>query len=451
MKRRTFASAGLAGLAAGALVPSSAIAQERDSKTGGAYTAAVKTATPYGVQYYEKALGIWNREISDELSIIAQAADRAALTLKNGGKLYSHAHFGHMLVKELRVDRPGNPGYLPTWNWQTKDEEYDPIGKGDFLFFDYTKARVKKAHDRGAFTVGVRVPYLPNKTTPKGVLATYEMTDNLLTEDCSDLVLTSGAPFTNGALYFPEIPAVRGCPISVQGTGNFYWMLSAEIAVRDKGGASQGTSAKAREYMGLIKARGAKIRANFESIDGAARLMAESVASGGRYWNYTFGNEMADENTYRASGISMSRNITPNDIGTKTKAGDFAIIGGEASDTKENIEAAKTFKAAGVKVIYIGPAKTEGGAGPHMPEFADRHIETFSPERDGAIVVKGFDKKICPTTGIFYALCLWMTNAQFVSCMIAQDMTPGLDMGGHLIGGNGYNNVMRPIVEKRGY
>jgi len=30
-------------------------------------------------------------------------------------------------------------------------------------------------------------------------------------------------------------------------------------------------------------------------------------------------------------------------------------------------------------------------------------------------------------------------------------MTPYLDMGGHLIGGNGYNAVTRPIVEKRGY
>ncbi len=449
MKRRTFAGCGLAGLAAG-FVPSVAAAPARQADAG-AFTKTVSTATPYGVQYYEKAVEIWNREATSELPLIAEAADKAAKTLASGGKLYSQAHFGHMLVKELRSDRPGNPGYLPTGNWQTKDEEYDAIGKGDFLFFDQTMARVKKAHDRGAFVVGVRVPYLPNGTTPKGVLATYEATNNLLTEDCSDIVLTSGVPFTNGCIYYPQIPAVRGCPISVQGVGNFYWMLTAEIAVRDKGRGAMGASARAREYIELVKARGAKIRANFAAIDDTARAMAGWVAQGGKYWNYTFGSEMADENTYRASGIAMSRNASPDDIGKKVKSGDFVIIAGESCDTKENVEAALAFKAAGVKVIYIGPSKTDGGSGPLMTECAERHIDTFSPEREGALAIPGFDRKICPTTGVLYALALWMTNAQFIGHMIAQDMTPGLDMGGHLIGGNGYNAVMRPIVEKRGY
>ena len=178
--------------------------------------------------------------------------------------------------------------------------------------------------------------------------------------------------------------------------------------------------------------------------------MAGFVANGGKYWNYTFGNEMADENTYRASGISMSRGLTPKDV-SKAKAGDFVIIGGEASDTKENIDAADAFRAAGVKVIYIGPGKTEGSSGDDMPKHADFHLDTFSPEREGVLTVPGFSKKICPTTGALYALTLWMTNAQFISHMIARDMTPGLDMGGHLIGGNGYNKDVRPIVEKRGY
>lgn len=444
MRRRDFAKGGLAGIAAGLTGSGVAFAQQRTAKQTSA------SQKPYGVQYYEKAVEIWDRESTTELPIIARAADAAAKTLKGGGKLFSHAHFGHMLVQELRIGRPGNPDYLPTGNWSTKDEDFDAIGKGDFLFFDMTKARVKKAHDRGAFVVGVRVPYLPNQTTPKGVLATYEATDNLLTEDVSDLVLTSGVPFTNGCLYYPEIPAVRGCPVSVQGVGNFYWMLSAEIAQRDKGGSGMGKSDRAREYIGIVKQRGAKIRANFSTMDSVAKAMAGYVANGAKYWNYTFGNEMADENTYRASGISMSRNITPKDIG-KARAGDFIIIAGEASDTKENIAAADAFRAAGVKVIYIGPARTEGSSGDDMPKHADFHIETFSPEREGVLTVPGFDRKICPTTGVLFALALWMTNAQFISHMIAQGMVPVLDMGGHLMGGNGYNKDVRAIVEKRGY
>ncbi len=444
MKRRDFAKGSFAGIAAGLAGVATASAQGRPASES-------RDGKPYGIQYYEAAVEIWKREAAVELPIIAQAADAAAKTIQNGGKFFSQAHFGHMLVKELRIGRPGNPDYLPTGNWNTKDEEYDAFGKGDFIFVDQPKIRVRNAHDRGAFVVGVRVPYLPNRTTPKGVLATYAATDNLLTEDVSDLVLTSGVPFTNGCLSYPEIPAVRACPLSVQGVGNFYWMLSAEIAQRDKGKSGMGKSGRAEEYIETIRQRGAKIRSGFDVIDAAAKAMADYVANGAKYWNYTFGNEMADENTYRASGITMSRNINPNEISEKAKAGDFVIIGGEASDIRENTEAADAFRAAGLKVIYIGPARTEGSAGDDMLRHADWHIDTFSPERNGVLDVPGFDRKICPTTGVLYALALWMTNAQFIAHMIAQNMTPGLDMGGHLIGGNGYNKDVRAIVEKRGY
>ena len=155
MKRREFAVSGLAGIAAG-LVAGGAEAQQKT------VTAAPKSK-PYGVQYYEKAVEIWNRESTSELPIIAKAADAAAKSLKNGKKLYSFAHFGHMLVKDLRIGRPGNPDYLPTGNWQTKDEDFDVIGEGDFIFFDQTKMRVKKAHDRGAFVVGVRCHISPTR------------------------------------------------------------------------------------------------------------------------------------------------------------------------------------------------------------------------------------------------------------------------------------------------
>ena len=52
----------------------------------------------YGIQYYEKACEIWERESTSELPLIAEAADRAVHTLRNGKRLYSHVIFGHMLT-----------------------------------------------------------------------------------------------------------------------------------------------------------------------------------------------------------------------------------------------------------------------------------------------------------------------------------------------------------------
>ena len=462
MKRRDFGIAGIAGLTAGLVKYGNDTAGAADKPSN-----KKRVAKPYGVQYYEKALEIWNRESSSELPLIVQAADKAAATLKNGKKLYSYTFFGHMLKAEFRPDRPGNPNYLPNWTQWTPEEEFDVVGDGDFLLFDYPRERVLKTRNRGAFTVGIRVPYLLNETTPNGVLANKELAeakvfeeqDILMPEECADIILTSGVPFTDGALYVPEIPAVRPCPISPQGAGNFYWMLTAEIAMRDKGGGAMGTSEGARAYIELIKKRGAKIRTNIDTIDAVAKAMVEYVSRGARYWNYTYsvgnwnttGQIMTDENIYRASGLSLSWPLKPEEIPEKGKAGDFVIIAGEASDVKENIDAARKFKSAGIKVIYIGPAHTEGSSGNDMSEVADWHIDTFSPDREGAVEINGIGKKICPTTGILYALSQYMLNAQFIGHMIDADMTPFVWMGMHLIGGKAYNDLVKTLWTKRGY
>lgn len=450
MKRRSFAKAGMLSVAAG--LSGCAGTEEKPVPVD-----VKKEPVPYGIQYYQKAKEVWDREATSELPLIAEAADKAAELLKNGGTLYSQANFGHMLNSELRQGRPGSPDYFSTWEWTVKSDVFDVVGAGDFLIFDATKMGIQKAHDRGAFTVGVRVPYVPNKTVPAGVLSTYSFTDNLLTEDVSDIVLTTGVPFTNGVLHYPEVPAVRPCPLSVQGVGNIMWMLNAEIAMRDKGGASAGATEKALEFITAIRERGAKIAADIDRIDEIAKAMTGYISEGGRYWNYSSGCEMVLENIARASGLPLTNRLSDEMLADDTKlreevkAGHFCIISGEASDIEGNYEAAQHLKSIGAHVIYIGPAATEGSSGNDIASMADWHIDTYSPERYGILDVPGFDRKICPATGMLYALSLWMLNAQFIQRMIEADMTPGFDMGGHLIGGNGYNNDVRPIVKERGW
>lgn len=469
MRRRDFVGASV-GLVASTLVgcgrgPDAAVGNAAGSTLDKA--SAGDALKPYGVQYYEKVTEIWDKIASTELPSIAQAADQAAARLKNNGKLYCQIVGGHMHLAELRRDRPGNPGYLYNLSRNIKPEVFDVVGKGDFVLFDFPREHIRKARDRGAFTVGLRVPYYPNKTTPKGVLAMNELAENpvfanvLLPEECGSIILTSGVPFTDGLLYIPEIPAVRACGSSPQGTFNLFWMLTAEIAMRHKGGGAMGSTDKAREFIQVLKERGARIRSNLDQIDAVAKAMVEYVSRGARYWNYPLGHSdensalekwsiMVEENTNRASGLVMSKLLSPAEIKEKAKAGDFVFIACEASDVKENIAAAHAFKDAGLKVIYVGP-KTEGSTGEDLPKIADWHIDTLSPEREGVLKVPGMDKMICPTTGVLYALAQYMLNAQFIGHMVKADMTPLLFMGMHLIGGRAYYDVVQKLFEKRGY
>jgi len=405
MRRREFFKVGVGGAASG-MAAYGEQKRERVEMTSNLN----KTSKPYGTQYYERAREIWNQISTTELPLIAQAADHAAFSLKKGRKLYCQITGGHMHMAEFRAVRPGNPDYLHNWSRQKVDQDFDVIEKDDFIIFDCPRERIARARSRGAFTVGIRVPYFPNRTTPKGVHAMNELAVNpvfegiILPEECADVILTSGVPFTDGTLYIPEIPAVRVCPISPQGTFNFYWMLTAEIAARHKGNGRTGSSEKAKEYIEHVKARGARIHNNLETIDAAAKAMMECVARGGRYWNFPMrhSNEsnrdaaldhdpglwaiMLTENTERASGLAMSRLISLAQIREKGKEGDFVIIAGEVSDAKDNLEAARAFSSAGIKVIYIGP-NTEGAKEDDMSRIADWHIDTFSPERAGVLVV----------------------------------------------------------------
>lgn len=483
LRRRDFLGTGV-GVAASSMIGYSRLAAATESSAGES-AKPHPAAKPYGAQYYEGVTRIWDAISTTELPVLAQAADRAATSLKNGGKLYCLIVGGHMHLGEMRHGRGGNPDYLHNWSRNIPPERFDAVGKGDFVLFDYPKPFIQKARDRGAFTVGLRVPYYPNQTTPKGVLAMNEMATNpvyadvLFPEACASLTLTTHVPFTDGFLYIPEIPAVRACGSSPQGTFNLYWMLTAEIAMRQMGGGAMGSTSKAQEFMHVVKERGAKIRASLDHIDEVAKAMAGYVAQGARYWNFPlYGSDdnsplepwalMVEENTNRASGLAMSKLLTLADIGQtagaapespfkltaeakqKAKAGDFVFIASEASDVEGNLAAARAFKSAGLKVIYIGP-KSEGTVGEDLPKIADWHIDTFSPEREGVVKVPGMDKKICPTSGVLYALAQNMLNAQFISHMIQANMTPLLFMGVHLIGGKAFYNVVQELYERRGY
>jgi uncharacterized phosphosugar-binding protein len=469
VKRRDFlaASLGLGAVTAGRSFPLDAVPALAAEAEAPESQSRDRESKPYGVQYYERISSIWEQISSSELPTVAEAADRAVASLKNNGKLYCLIVGGHMHLAELRQDRPGNPDYLHNWSRHINPQKFDAVGKGDFVLFDHPKDYVRKARDRGAFTVGMRVPYHANQTTPKGVLGMNELAANpvfadvLLPEECSSAVLTTHVPFTDGVLYIPEIPAVRACGSSPQGTFNLYWMLTAEIAMRHKGGGAMGSTERAQEFMQIVKDRGAKIRGNLDQIDAVAKAMVEYVSHGAKYWNFPLrGNDensklepwsiMVEENTNRASGLVMSKTLELADLEKKAKKGDFVFIAAEASDVKEDIAAAQAFKRAGLKVIYIGPT-TEGSAAQDLPSVADWHIDTLSPERDGVLRVSGFDKKICPTTGVMYALAQYMVNAQFIGHMIKADMTPLLFMGMHLIGGRAYYDVVQKIYESRGY
>ena len=65
--------------------------------------------------------------------------------------------------------------------------------------------------------------------------------------------------------------------------------------------------------------------------------------------------------------------------------------------------------------------------------------------------VKGFDKKICPTTGLTGLLIHWMLMAQWTEHMARRGEMPYYWKGFHENGGREYDNAARPYFLERGY
>ena len=65
--------------------------------------------------------------------------------------------------------------------------------------------------------------------------------------------------------------------------------------------------------------------------------------------------------------------------------------------------------------------------------------------------VKGFDKKICPTTGLTGLLIHWMLMSQWTEHMARRGEMPYYWKGAHENGGQEYNKAVRPYFLQRGY
>ena len=87
----------------------------------------------------------------------------------------------------------------------------------------------------------------------------------------------------------------------------------------------------------------------------------------------------------------------------------------------------------------------------HLFKEVDSAFNNYSDESEGVLEIKGYDKKICPLTGLTGNAIHWMLMAAWTDHMARRGEMPYYYQGFHERDGSEYDKLAEPIFLKRGY
>ncbi|MFC1649984.1 hypothetical protein ACFL2X_00290 [Candidatus Latescibacterota bacterium] len=412
-------------------------------------------------QYYDGILEITRGIRDTQIDNIASAMEKAYELKRNGGSIYSSVTTGHYSMFAGSPDRPGQPGVLPQSVITPKDEEFDAMGKGDFLITNRIDPQAIEARKRGTYVVGITNNYNKFYKTPPNGLAPDKM--KFSTEETSDLVIDSQVPWDNGLVYSPAIPHFKLCPSSGITQFLVYWACTASlsnlIGTKGKGSSTE----PARKYLEMAYNRFEMIGTDRAKIDLVSEKWADRVLSNKA--RLLVHGHRQDAEIYGATGTA---NMFVNDASicasstmiaepyelkaNELRPEDIVLIGAFTSDNKNEIEAARNARRVGAYSVAFCPYATDGDAsGDRLFKEVDDAFNSYSDESAGVIGVDGFKEKVSPLAGLTGNLIHWLLTAQWTDHMYRRGEMPYFWQGYHENGGREYDNEVHPKFLKRGY
>jgi len=408
-------------------------------------------------QYYDGAVDIVKGIRDTQIDNMASAMQKAYELKKKGGTIYSDIVFGHYSSLARGKDRPGQPWVLPQLDFGAPEEVFDAMKEGDFLITHVTSEARKRARERGVYVVGVTNNYYPFYKTPPDGLSPNKMALPKI-EEMSDIVIDSQVPWDNGLVNAPQIPQFKICPSSGLAAYSVYWPCTALLATLIGSKGKDTSTESAQEYLNLLLERFRIISTDRPKIDRVASKWADFVlAKGARLMVFgepfrgsekRIGSPFVSDAVGAASGSMIGRPYNADDL----RDTDIVLICALRSRQEQEIEVARTARRKGAYTAAICPYLTDGDAsGTRLFKEVDDAFNTYSYESEGVLEVKGFDKKICPTTGLTGLLIHWMLMAQWTEHMARRGEMPYYWKGAHENGGQEYNKAVRPYFLQRGY
>jgi len=407
-------------------------------------------------QYYDGMLEIAEGTRNESIGTIGQAMEKAYETMRNGGTVHCRLQTGHFVMFAASSDLRGQPNLLPNTR-QPRGTQVE-MKKGDFYISNGGGGRGGDLREQGIYVVGLTCNYSKFAETPPGFLRND---DRPAVEEVSDLVIDTHVPYYNGLVNAPQIPGFRICPSSGNAMMLVYWACTASLAnlIGTKGKGS--STEPAEKYLDMAINRIKMIGTDRPKIDMVAEKWADLVL-GKKARLLLYGrpqlgepydgckNMFVNESYIVASGSMIARRYDQFD--DQLKEGDIVLIGSVDSNDPSEINVARHARSVNAYTTAFTSYGLDGdSSGVHLFKEVDAAFNNYSDESEGVMEIKGFDKKICPLSGITGNVIHWMLMAAWTDHMARRGEMPYYYQGFHERDGQAYDKLAEPLYFERGY
>ena len=195
-----------------------------------------------------------------------------------------------------------------------------------------------------------------------------------------------------------------------------------------------------------------------EKIIEAGKVIADSVASGGKIYLSGICHSIEMDFIYRGGGPIFYKKYKEEEHRNIIKAGDVLVVSSVSGRTKSVVDLTWEMVARGVKVIaftsmaYAVQVEPVHESGKKLYEMATLTLDNCAPAAEAMLEVEGIEARFAAASGIASDYILWNVTAVVVEELLARGITPGILKSANYPGGNDYNKtVVEPNYEKYGW
>jgi len=409
----------------------------------------------FGTQYYKRMTEILGNIHQTEMNLIGDLSSRMADAVRAGNEVWLQAGEGHMGRFENDETLPGNPRIMRSlkmheWN-RIEKQRVAQMKKGDVFMTNHVTGGIRAARDRGVYVIGVPVNYVDNEWTPRGFV--YPNVNNWLLGDVSSVILQSYIPYTQGIVDCPEIPEMKICPSSANSLYSIFWMFQCEVANKVRNKKNRHIDKSAVVLDTIIGRIHEVFRLQKDYMFDHAPTVAKMIGEGGHYHVTSDHPGVQEESNRVAMGPMMTnayREIVRFDgavIGKDDmKKGDVHLFATIEPDSKKIVAEAQKAKEMGMFTVAIAPESSH-----KLRRYSDVFIDNLTPEYDGLMEIKGFDRKVGNIGSVINNMIMWIFTAQFIDEMVRRGWIPWFWLGYYQVGGKEYDLAVKPFFMKQGF
>lgn len=210
--------------------------------------------------------------------------------------------------------------------------------------------------------------------------------------------------------------------------------------------------AAVEQLLGMVRAT------QTEKIIEAGKLIADSVASGGKIYLSGICHSIEMDFIYRGGGPIFYKKYKDEEHREALKAGDVLVVSSVSGRTKSVVDLTWEMVARGVKVIaftsmaYAVQVDPVHESGKKLYEMATLTLDNCAPAAEAMLEVEGIEARFAAASGIASDYIMWNVTSVVVEELLSRGITPGILKSANYPGGNDYNKtVIEPNYEKYGW